>query len=234
MTKKPLEEPLLLKACQSGAFGKALPYEGGALCEAGFIYLLGEPAVPLLAEHMDGWRSRMFICTTTAWQHVLTRSYPELTPWQRWQMTPLAPRQMDGSKLRALASALPPGYRLAPFGAQEFARHPFGHGSTYATACAFARQGAGAAVYHGSEIVSSAASFITFSEETELDISTLPAHRRRHLGLACAAAMLLTCGEKGLTVHWDAQNFASKAMAEQLGFSLASPYTAYTFIRPSL
>lgn len=228
------EEPLLLRACQSGAFGNQIPYEGGSLCEAGFIYLLGEPAVPVLAEHMEHWRDRMFICATPAWQQALTDSYPELKPWQRWQMSPLTLQQMDLRQLRALASALPEGYRLAPLGAQEFALHPFGHGYRYATSDDFLGEGAGAVIYHGNEIVSSASSFITFDKEVELDISTLPAHRRLHLGLACAAGMLLICAEKGLTVHWDAQNPASKRMAEQLGFHLESTYTAYAFVLPKM
>ena len=61
----------------------------------------------------------------------------------------------------------------------------------------------------------------------ELDVSTLPEHRRRHLAENCAAMMLHDCEDRRIMVHWDAQNPESRAMAEKFGFELDQEYTVY-------
>lgn len=35
------------------------------------------------------------------------------------------------------------------------------------------------------------------------------------MGIACASAMLLDCKARGFDVHWDAQNPASRSLAEK-------------------
>jgi RimJ/RimL family protein N-acetyltransferase len=47
------------------------------------------------------------------------------------------------------------------------------------------------------------------------------------LATACAAAMLRDCMARGITVHWDAQNAASRRLAEKLGFVTDWEYPVY-------
>lgn len=54
----------------------------------------------------------------------------------------------------------------------------------------------------------------------------------RGVGIACASAMLLDCKARGLDVHWDAQNPASRSLAEKMGYRLDCTYQAYSFMTP--
>ena len=197
-----MEKPLLLRACEAGAFGRMHAFSGGAIAEAGFIYLCGAPDEAKLREFIDRWRNRMFVCRTAEWERALTALFPELKRHRRWQMRP-----MSGDAPDVLPDA-PDGYAIRPFGEAEFAAHPFGHGALYRDWAHFSDEGSGAVAVCGQEIVASCSSFLTFSGEVELDISTKPGHRRRGLARSCAAAMLQDCARRGLTVHWDAQNDA--------------------------
>ena len=221
-----MEKPLLLRACEAGAFGRMYDYDGGAIAEAGFIYLCGAPDEARLRESVDRWRNRMFVCRTAEWERALTALFPELKRHRRWQMRPLSAYVPDG------LPDVPDGYAVRPFGEVEFAAHPFGHGALYRDWPHFSDEGSGAVAVCGEEIVASCSSFLTFSGEVELDISTKPGHRRRGLARACAAAMLRDCARRGLTVHWDAQNEASLRLARQLGFALDGAYDAYCFVSP--
>ena len=77
------------------------------------------------------------------------------------------------------------------------------------------------------EIVSSASSFISLDREIEMDLFTAEAHRGKKLAAACAACMLRDCAERGITVHWDAQNEVSRHLAEKFGFKTESEYIVY-------
>lgn len=61
----------------------------------------------------------------------------------------------------------------------------------------------------------------------ELDVSTKESHRGKKLATACVARMLQDCMERGITVHWDAQNGASRHLAEKFGFEIETEYSVY-------
>ena len=82
-------------------------------------------------------------------------------------------------------------------------------------------------LYHGGEIVSSASSFLSLDREIELDVSTKESHRGKKLATACVARMLKDCMERGITVHWDAQNDVSRHLAEKFGFEIETGYPVY-------
>ena len=122
---------------------------------------------------------------------------------------------------------IPDGYRLAGMDGNAFAEHPFSHGINYASWSAFQAEGSGAVVYCGQEIVAAASSFISLGREVELDVFTEEAHRGKHLASACVAWMLRNCMERGITVHWDAQNEASRFLAQKFGFETETEYPVY-------
>lgn len=111
-------------------------------------------------------------------------------------------------------------------------RAPFMHASTYPSYEDFQREASGAVVWYQDRIVSSASSFLSWGKQLELDVVTVKEHRRKGLAIACASAMLLDCRTRGLGVHWNAQNPASRSMAEKLGYRLDCTYQAYSFIAP--
>ena len=75
--------------------------------------------------------------------------------------------------------------------------------------------------------MSSASSFLSLDREIELDVSTKESHRGKKLATACVARMLKDCMERGITVHWDAQNDVSRHLAEKFGFEIETGYPVY-------
>lgn len=226
-----LHLPLLLRAVCAGVHGQSLRFANGCAFDAGFIYLDGTPDPAALDALHGRWGNRMFIPLSGAWEQALEAYEPQLVRTRRCQMQ-AGPG--NPAKLAAYAADIAEGYLLRDFDEEAFALHPFGHGRGYPDYAAFARTGAGAVVWYNGKIVASASSFISFAGEAELDVSTLAQHRRRGLALACCAAMLMQCARRGIAVHWDAQNDASRALAEKLGFVLDTSYTAYSFFTPEI
>ena len=88
-------------------------------------------------------------------------------------------------------------------------------------------EGSGAVVYYGVDIAAAASSFLSLNGAIELDVSTKESHRGKKLATACVARMLQDCMERGITVHWDAQNGASRHLAEKFGFEIETEYSVY-------
>lgn len=64
----------------------------------------------------------------------------------------------------------------------------------------------------------------------DFEIQTHPAHRRRGLATAVAAAMILYCLDHDLRPCWDAANEMSARLAEKVGFVGRTPYRAYQIV----
>ena len=124
-------------------------------------------------------------------------------------------------------TAIPEGFLLTGMDEAAFEQHPFSQGKNYSGWAAFQAEGSGAVVYDGAEIVAAASSFLSLDGEVELDISTKETHRRKKLATACAARMLRDCMQRGITVHWDAQNDVSRHLAEKFGFAVEKEYAVY-------
>lgn len=129
---------------------------------------------------------------------------------------------------------IPEGYRLAAMDEAAFELHPFSHGEHYTSWIAFQAEGSGAVVYHDGEIVSSASSFLSLDREIELDVSTKESHRGKELATACVARMLKDCMERGITVHWDAQDDVSRHLTEKYGFEIETEYPVYWLLSERL
>ena len=221
------EETLLLRACRAGAYGNRIPCDSGCVCQAYFTYLCGLPDRALFGERPDLFFGKRLVCTSLEWEEFIRRQPTLDAVFLRRLMKPL--RGASSKKM----PPLPAGYRLAPFDAEAFAAHPYGHGSVYGSQEAFSKHGSGAVVWYGGRIVASASSHLTFEGEVELDVSTDPGHRGRGLADHCVAAMLHDCAARGLTVHWDAQNTPSMNMALGHGFTLQQEYAVYTLRQPN-
>lgn len=219
------KKPLLLSACEAGILGALAEYPGGAFADAGFIYLRGTPRPDLFDKRMDKFKGRVIVCMSEDWEAFITENHPELVKSTRWQMTPL-------SQFNIPNYSLPDGYKVARFGKSEFDAHPFYHGMRYPDWETFSHTGSGAVVYFGDEIAASCSSYISLNGEVELDISTSPDHRRKGLAMACASEMLKDCQNRGIIVHWDAQNPESKHIAEKFGYTVECEYNSYWFPNP--
>ena len=219
-------ESILLQACIDGFFGKILHFADGTLYDAGFVFLDGRPNGEAV-QAVQQYKNRMFVCMNPAWEQALVDTFPDMASLTRHLMR--VPDAWDIHRLQKYASSLPEGYVLRNFDADAFDRHPFSHGENYASFADFQKRGIGSVIWHENEIVCSASSYLSYKNAVETDISTLPEHQRKGLARCCCASMLLQCIDRNIVPHWDAQNNASRALAESLGYELALSYSAYYF-----
>ncbi|MGI8644332.1 MAG: GNAT family N-acetyltransferase [Thermomicrobiales bacterium] len=96
----------------------------------------------------------------------------------------------------------------------------------------FARGGFGFCAMIGETIASIAFAIVVSARQTNIDVETAPAHRRRGLAVLTCAAFVTESLRRGLQPTWDsdAANLASAALARRVGFEedasfseLASP-----------
>ena len=213
--------PLLYRAALRGRFGTCVRHGQGRILDALFVYLDGKPDPAALSALEAGYRGRPWVCLTDAWEDCVRTRFPGATVYCRAAMKP-------ASRFRFPAlRALPAGCRAAAMDEAAFGLHPFSHGANYASYGDFAREGSGAVVWRGGEIVAAASSFLSLDGEAELDVSKKPEHRNRGLAAACVEMMLRDCMARGIAVHWDAQNKASRHLAEKFGFALEAEYSVF-------
>ena len=219
--------PLLYRAALQGTFGKREEFSRSSITDALFVYLDGEPEPESMARVDTGFRDRPLVCLTNAWEEHVRARYPDAAIYRRTMMKP-ACRFILPEKTEILESC-----RLTGMDEAAFEQHPFSHGMNYSGFAAFQAEGSGAVIVHGGEIAAAASSFLSLDGEVEMDISTKEAYRGKKLATACAARMLRDCMERGITVHWDAQNDVSRHLAEKFGFEVETAYSVYWLPRSS-
>lgn len=193
-------QPLLYRAAILGIFGKHIPFERGSITNALFVYLDGEPDSDSVTMLDKSYIARPWVCLTKEWEEYIHMRYPNAKVYKRWAMVPARSFKLPENLI------IPDGYQISKMDGEAFALHPFSHGINYGSYSAFKREGSGAVARLDGNIVSSASSFVTIDNEVELDVSTDEAHRGKGLASACIAMMLKDCENRGITVHWDAQN----------------------------
>lgn len=211
--------PLLYRAALQGVFGRREQYSRSSITDALFVYLDGDPEEESIGVVDSRFRNRPLVCLTDSWQEHIRARYPDAAVYRRTMMKPACRFILPESV------GVPEGYRLAGMDEAAFEQHPFSHGKNYPCWAAFRAEGSGAVVYHGREIVSVASSFLSLDEEIELDVFTKESHRGKKLAAACISRMLRDCMERGITVHWDAQNDISRHLAEKFGFEAETEYS---------
>ena len=214
-----MNTPLLYRAALRGAFGRREQFSRSSITDALFVYLDGEPEEDSIGVVDSRFRNRPLVCLTKAWEEQIRSRYPDAAVYRRTVMKPACRFAIPED------AELPEGYRLAIMDKAAFEQHPFSHGENYPSWAAFQAEGSGAVVYHGGEIVSAASSFLNLDGEIELDVFTKESHRGKNLAAACISRMLQDCMERGITVHWDAQNDVSRHLAERFGFEAETEYS---------
>ena len=213
--------PLLYRAALRGVYGRREQYGRSSVTDALFVYLDGEPEAEAIARVDSHFRVRPLVCLTNAWEARIKARYPHAAVYRRTIMKPACRFAIPAD------AELPEGYTLAGMDEAAFEQHPFSHGINYPSWAAFQAQGSGAVAYYGQKIAAAASSFLSLDGEVELDVSTKESHRRKRLATACVARMLQDCMERGIVVHWDAQNDASRHLAEKFGFEIETEYLVY-------
>ena len=201
--------PLLYQAACNGVYGRRYEFDGGSITDALFVYLDGMPSLESVRAVDEDYRNRPLVCLSDVWESYIKKNYPHARTFQRYMMKPSCRFKFGGT------ICIPDGLRVAAFDEKAFALHPFSHGKNYPSYEAFRQHGVGAVVWEGDKIVASAASFISLNNEVEVDVSTEETYRGRGLATACVSFMLQDCAQRGMIVHWDAQNETSRHLAEK-------------------
>lgn len=216
--------PLLFRAAYSGAWGQRKKWNRGALTDALFVYLEGEPEPESTKALCHSFTNRPLVCLSKAWESYIQTHYPKAACFQRYLMAHRKEFELG------TATQLPVGFEVTSFDENIFSQHPFSHGENYPSFEDFQKSGSGAAILHDNRIVASASSFLSYQGEVELDVSTDAAFRRMGLATACVRQMLFDCQRRGITVHWDAQNKESRHLAEKFGFQIQKTYSVYVIM----
>ena len=142
------------------------------------------------------------------------------------------PGTLDRGHLGRLAASVPEGFSVVPIDeglylACRAAAWSRDFVANYPSWDDFARLGLGFVALEGAAPVAGASSYGTYGEGIEIQVETVPTHRRRGLARACAARLMLACLERGAYPSWDAANEASVALAQQLGYGEPHAYRAY-------
>ena len=217
----------LISACLEGHMGRGVLGEGWGLLLAGdFAFLSGTPDAEALRWLDENKKGYLILSGSEAWLRLAEEHRParratryafeEHPSWQVEQLT-------------EYARSLPEGIALSPMDESLFAqcrRIPelCDLCSAFSDMKDFSAHGAGVLAVCGGHPVAGASAYAWDSRGIEVEIDTLPAYRRRGLATACGAALVLTCLEKGLRVHWDAANEISLRLAKRLGFGEPRPY----------
>ncbi len=199
-----------------------------------FAFPAGQPDVELISYRPEGkaWDFMILAPETEAWEAAIREYFGERARKVVRYALKKEPDVFDRKRLQRAAEGLPSAYELKALDETLFARcRETGWCrdwvSQYASWEEYEKRGLGVVALRDGEPVSGASSYSSFEGGIEIEIDTREDSRRKGLAYGCAAKLILKCLERGWYPSWDAQNPASLALAEKLGYHLDHAYTAY-------
>ena len=219
-------------ACLENVMGRILANDPekpkSALALIGdFAFCAGEPDLALLCGKPDRWM--LVMPQDDAWASMIENNFPA-EKRIRYAMKKSA--EFDREKLKAKVTALPGEYTLRRFDGELYdlclKDGPFRECvSAFGSKEKYLELGRGYAVMKDGRIVSAASSYSRYREGIDIEIDTVKEERRKGLGYAVAAKLILSCLDEGLFPSWDAANKLSVRMAEKLGYVFSHEYFCY-------
>lgn len=228
------KETMILSAMQ-GVMGSVYGNEESAVAAAvDFCFYSGMPDEELIRFWPEECKRdlRLLVPKDKAWEEAIEKTLGDSVKKVIRFALQKTPEKFDRDHLRKLADTLPGGYTLRHFDKEIYHKiiaGGWGHTlvASYDDYDHFAAKGWGVAVMHGDEMAAGISSYCTFNGGYEVEINTHTDHRRKGLGIACAAQFILDCLERGLYPGWDAANEGSLQMAQKLGYLFDKEYVTY-------
>ncbi|WP_418666021.1 GNAT family N-acetyltransferase [Allofournierella sp.] len=229
----------MIWSCLDGSMGRAFtpagkPPRAALLQVADFCFLAGEPDAELAGcQPGGGRRFAILVPRNEGWAAAIEAAWGQKARRRARYAFHKTAEGFDPAALARFAAALPPGYERRPLGEEEYRQalaSEWGAGdlcSQFADFKDYRRRGLGVAVLRQGRLVAGASSYTVYRGGIEIEIDTHPDHRRKGLARACGAALMLECLKCGLYPSWDAQNAASAALAERLGYRFDREYPVY-------
>ncbi len=238
---------VLLRGAVEGAMGRvwvpSLTSPSFCLIVVGdFAYLLGLP--PKGGKALD-LKTQIY---ETASRGYL---YPQNERWADWledtfggqlrQVTRYALKQdqhhFDREVLKGYMAAIPADIRIKRIDErlyqqtlrEEWSRDLCGN---FEDVRHFMEKGFGYVAMRRRELVAGCSAYGVSEGMMEIQVDTRKDMRRQGLALACSAAFVLECLDKGLIPNWDAVNLQSVGLAEKLGYVYDFEYQVYVLKNP--
>lgn len=230
----------MLWSCLQGVMGGVWADDPQAPCSAmaalgDFAFLAGRPSAALLKAAPCPHGMILLVPRAPGWEAAMAAAFRRCRAVTRYA-TRKEPDAFDRDRLRRAAACLPAGYSLRPIDAALYevcARREWSRDlvSNFRDAAHYQSLGLGVVALYRGEPVAGASSYSRYRTGIEIEIDTCEEHRRQGLAAACGAQLILNCLDRGLYPSWDAQNKASLALAEKLGYHFSHAYTAYEAAR---
>lgn len=208
---------------------------------ADFCFFAGEPKEALVKNKPQESTSSLIIMVpqNEQWAKLIEKVYGKKAKQQTRYAIKKEPDIFDAKKLAAIVENLSQEYELKLINRQiyeEVRQTAWSKDlcSQFETFEAFAARGLGVVALRQNKIVSGASSYTVYRDGIEIEIDTQKEERRKGLALACGARLILECLQRNLYPSWDAQNKASVALAEKLGYHFDKEYTVYEVLEDGL
>jgi len=229
----------MIHSAMEGTMGSVYGDETAAVAAAvDFCFYAGTPNEALLRYWPAECKRelRILVPKDRQWEETIERTFGEKAKRVVRYALQKTSENFNREYLLSLTQQLPQGYSLRHFDQEIYDQIVSdGWGKTlvasYADYAHFEKMGWGVAVMYGEEIAAGISSYCTFRGGYEVEINTHPDHRRKGLGMACAARFILDCLEQGKYPGWDAANESSIRMAQKLGYLFDREYVAYILYR---
>lgn len=199
-----------------------------------FCFFAGEPSKALVTykPKESGQNFIIMVPQNERWGQMIQECWEEKAKRVTRYAVKKEKNNFNKEKLEKMAANLPAGYEIRPITQElyeqcrkmEWSQDLVGQYKSFAE---YERLGLGFAAVKDGELAAGASSYSSYREGIEIQIDTKMEHRRKGLARVCGATLILECLKRGLYPSWDAQNPESIALAEQLGYHLDHPYTAY-------
>lgn len=219
-------------ACLDNVMGKILAtdpdHPRSAMAVIGdFAFCAGEPDLELLHGKPDRWM--LVIPENDAWALLIEDNFPA---YKRIRYAIKKETTFDRDKLEAMVKALPEGYAARRIDSEiydlclkeELFKDCV---SVFGSKEKYLELGRGFVIIKNGKIVSAASSYSRYRKGIDIEIDTLKEERRKGLGSAVAAKLILQCLDEGLYPAWDAANKLSVRLAEKLGYRFSHEYICY-------
>lgn len=231
-------EETLIWSCLQGIMGKLYaddlykPTAAMAII-ADFIFFAGKPNAELVSYKPD-WCTQNFMIMVPQdelWQNAITQFWGDRAKIVSRYAIKKEPNIFDRKKLEEAVASLPKEYQISMIDeplyhqckAEAWSADLVSAFPSYEN---YRRLGIGVVISKDREILSGASSYSRYREGIEIEIDTKEAYRRKGLAYVCGAKLILECLKRSLYPSWDAQNKASVALAQKLGYHYDHTYTA--------
>lgn len=198
------------------------------------LFIAGDYSIPAARQYIESIPPRnLLVVPDENWSNLVKEAWSEKIRVQ--SRTRMNHESLDIKHILKLKAHLQEGYFVEQLDKEALERTDKSLLETmhalFGSKDAFLEKGYGFYIEHEGNVVSIAHTAFPFTDEFEIQVSTINDEKYRRKGLATivCSALIELAFERGHIPHWDAANEASVALAIKLGYSDPDPWEAFFF-----